>query len=321
MFTAYGADHRRLRKLIAPAFTARRTDAMLPRVERITEDLLDGLAARPAGEVVDLRQSFNLPLPMQVICELFGYPEGEPRVELARVIAEIMDTTATPEQATATWLAVNKLLGSLVAAKRAEPAEDLTSALVAARDDEGQAMTEQELLDTLLLVIGAGHETTVDLLGNAVYALLTHPDQLKLVRDGQASWNDVIEETLRWTPSIASLPLRFAVEDIELPHGEVIRTGEAILPMYAAAGRDTEQHGPDAAAFDLRRADQEHLAFGHGVHHCIGAPLARLEARTALPALFARFPDMQLVVPDEGLAPAGGFIAGGLASLPVRLTP
>ncbi|MFE7316764.1 cytochrome P450 [Streptomyces sp. NPDC057555] len=320
MFTAYGADHRRLRKLIAPAFTARRTDAMVPRVAQITRELLDGLAARPAGEVVDLRESFNHPLPMQVICELFGYPEGEPRVELARLVAEILDTTATPEQATATWVAANELLGSLVAAKRATPGEDLTSVLVAARDDEGQGMTEQELLDTLLLVIGAGHETTVDLLGNAVYALLTHPEQLELVRAGEVSWNDVIEETLRWTPSIASLPLRFAVEDIALPDGEVIRKGEAILAMYAAAGRDPEQYGADAATFDVRRASQEHLAFGHGVHHCIGAPLARLEARTALPALFERFPDLQLAAPAEGLAPAGGFIAGGLASLPVRLT-
>ncbi|MFE3775758.1 cytochrome P450 [Streptomyces sp. NPDC059122] len=320
MFTAYGPDHRRLRKLIAPAFTARRTDAMVPRVEQITRDLLDGLAAHPAGEVVDLRESLNQPLPMQVICELFGYPEGEPRLELARVVSEIMDTTATPEQAAATWVSVNELLGSLIAAKRAEPADDLTSLLVAARDDEGQAMTEQELRDTLLLVIGAGHETTVDLLGNAVYALLTHPGQLELVRSGEASWNDVIEETLRWSPSIASLPLRFAVEDVELPGGEVIRKGEALLPMYAAAGRDREQHGADAAAFDLQRASQEHLAFGHGVHHCIGAPLARLEARTALPALFERFPDLRLAVPAEELRPAGGFISGGLASLPVRLT-
>ncbi len=320
MFTAYGADHRRLRKLIAPAFTARRTEAMVPRVKEVTRELLDGLAARPAGEVVDLRESFNHPLPMQVICELFGYPEGAPRLELARVVAEIMDTTATPEQAAATQRAVAELLGSLVAAKRAAPADDLTSLLVAARDDEGQGMTEQELLDTLLLVIGAGHETTVDLLGNAVFALLTHPEQLKLVRDGGASWNDVIEETLRWMPSIASLPLRFAVADVELPHGEVIRKGEALLPMYAAAGRDVEQHGADAAEFDVRRAAQEHLAFGHGVHHCIGAPLARLEARTALPALFERFPDIQLAVASEELMPAGGFIAGGLASLPVRLT-
>ncbi len=321
MFTAYGADHRRLRKLIAPAFTARRTDAMLPRVEAITAALLDDLAAHPAGEPVDLRVRFNHPLPMQVICELFGFPEGEQRAELARLVAAIMDTTATPEQAAATGAAAHALLSELVAAKREHPADDLTSLLVSARDDEGERMTEQELLDTLLLVIGAGHETTVDLLGNAVHALLTHPEQLTAVLSGEVPWNDVIEETLRWAPSIAALPLRFAVTDIEIPDGPTIRKGEAILPAYAAAGRDPAFHGESADGFDVRRTRQEHLAFGHGVHHCLGAPLARMEARIALPALFARFPGMRLAVPPEELAPTDGFISGGLRSLPVRLTP
>ncbi|SOE13834.1 Cytochrome P450 [Streptomyces sp. 2323.1] len=320
MFTAYGADHRRLRKLIAPAFTARRTEAILPRVESITQALLADLAAHPAGEPLDLRERFNHPLPMQVICELFGFPDGAPRAELARLVSAIMDTTATPEQTAATAAGVFALLSELVADKRANPGEDLTSLLVSARDDEGQRMTEQELLDTLLLVIGAGHETTVDLLGNAVHALLTHPDQLELVRSGQVSWKDVIEETLRWAPSIASLPLRFAVEDIDIPGGPTIRKGEAILPGYAAAGRDPAFHGDTAADFDIRRTDPEHLAFGHGVHHCLGAPLARMEARIALPALFARFPEIQLAVPAEELAATDGFISGGLRSLPVRLT-
>ncbi|AWN27168.1 cytochrome P450 [Streptomyces sp. NEAU-S7GS2] len=321
MFTAYGADHRRLRKLIAPAFTARRTDAILPRVESITMALLDDLAAHPAGEPLDLRACFNHPLPMQVICELFGFPEGEQRAELARLVEAIMDTTATPEQTAATAAGVHALLSELVGSKRENPADDLTSLLVSARDDEGQKMTEQELLDTLLLVIGAGHETTVDLLGNAVHALLTHPEQLELVRSGQVPWADVIEETLRWAPSIAALPLRFAVEDIDIPDGPTIRKGEAILPAYAAAGRDAAFHGDTAADFDIRRTRQEHLAFGHGVHHCLGAPLARMEARIALPALFARFPDLQLATSDEELEPTSGFISGGLRSLPVRLTP
>ncbi|MFD7108026.1 cytochrome P450 family protein [Streptomyces celluloflavus] len=319
MFTAYGADHRRLRKLIAPAFTARRTDAMLPRVARITAALLDGLAARPADAPVDLRAAFAHPLPMQVICELFGIPEGAARDALARLMGAVMDTTATPEEAAATGAALHQVLTSLVALKRAEPADDLTSLLVSARDDEGRRMTEQELLDTLMLVIGAGHETTVNLIGNAVHALLTHPGQLDLVRSGRSSWDDVIEETLRWAPSIASLPLRFAVEDIAVPDGPTIRRGEAILPSYAGAGRDPEQYGDTAARYDIRRTGQEHLAFGHGVHHCLGAPLARMEARTALPALFARFPGIRLAVPAGELEPAGGFIAGGLRTLPVRL--
>lgn len=321
MFTAYGADHRRLRKLIAPAFTARRTDAMLPRVERITAALLDELAATPAGDVVDLRAAYSHPLPMQVICELFGVPDDEMRIELSRLSDAIMDPTLTPEQAGQTFIDVHTLLTRLVEIKRETPGDDLTSLLVSARDDDGERMTEQELVDTLLLVIVAGHETTVDLIGNAVHALLTHPEQLELVRAGKASWNDVIEETLRWDPSIANLPLRFAVEDIELPGGPTIRKGEAIMPSYVSAGRDPEQHGTTAADFDIQRPGQEHLAFGYGVHHCLGAPLARLEARTALPALFDRFPDLELAVPTEELVPIEGFISGGYRTLPVRLRP
>ncbi|MFJ6606813.1 cytochrome P450 family protein [Streptomyces lydicus] len=320
MFTAYGEDHRRLRKLIAPAFTARRTEAMQPSVERITAALIDGLAAVPAGEVIDLRARFAHPLPMQVICELFGIPGEDTRAELARLAESIM-TSVDPEEAGMTFVATQELLSGLVAHKRRQPAEDLTSLLVSSRDDEGHKMSEQELIDTLLLVLVAGHETTVNLIGNAVHNLLTYPEQFKQVRSGQASWNDVIEETLRWSPSVANLPLRFAVEDIEIEGGPTIRKGDAILPSFVATGRDPGQHGPTADEFNIRRPDVEHLSFGHGVHHCLGAPLARMETRIALPALFDRFPDLQLGVPVEELAPSNGFITSGLSSLPIRLTP
>ncbi|MFE2159786.1 cytochrome P450 [Streptomyces lydicus] len=320
MFTAYGEDHRRLRKLIAPAFTARRTEAMQPSVERITAALIDGLAAVPAGEVIDLRARFAHPLPMQVICELFGIPGEDTRAELARLAESIM-TSVDPEEAGMTFVATQELLSGLVAHKRRQPAEDLTSLLVSSRDDEGHKMSEQELIDTLLLVLVAGHETTVNLIGNAVHNLLTYPEQFKQVRSGQASWNDVIEETLRWSPSVANLPLRFAVEDIEIEGGPTIRKGDAILPSFVATGRDPGQHGPTADEFNIRRPDVEHLSFGHGVHHCLGAPLARMETRIALPALFERFPDLQLGVPVEELAPSNGFITSGLRSLPIRLTP
>ncbi|MFI7098790.1 cytochrome P450 [Streptomyces sp. NPDC050161] len=319
MFTAYGADHRRLRKLIAPAFTARRTEAMLPSVERITASLLDGLAAVPAGTACDLRAGFAHPLPLQVICELFGIPEGDTRTELAR-LAEIIMTTVDPEEAGVTLVATQELLGGLVALKRRQPGEDLTSLMVSERDDEGHTMSEQELIDTLLLVLIAGHETTVNLIGNAVHNLLTHPDQLQLVRDGKASWNDVIEETLRWSPSVANLPLRFAVDDIAIPGGPTIRKGEAILPAIASTGRDPEQFGATAAGFDILRPNVEHLSFGYGVHRCLGSPLARMEARVALPALFDRFPDLEFAVPPATLEPSGGFIVCGYRTLPIHLT-
>ncbi len=317
MLSTFGDDHRRLRKLVAPAFTARRTAAMRPRVEQITADLLDRIEEEAAGGgPVDLRTTLAHPLPMLVICELFGVPE-EAREEVKRLIGRVMDTTLTPEEAARTAADIETALGALVALKREQPGDDLTSLLVSARDDEGSHLAEKELLDTLLLMIGAGHETTVNLIGNAVHALLTHPEQLAAVRGGEAGWDDVIEETLRWAPSISNLPLRFAVEDITLPDGTVIEQGDAILTTLAAAGRDPLKYGPTAARFDIRRTDTEHLSFGHGVHFCMGAPLARLEARTALPALFARFPRMRLAVEEKEIAQVPSFIAYGHATLPV----
>ncbi|GAA1890949.1 cytochrome P450 family protein [Streptantibioticus ferralitis] len=321
MFTAYGPDHRRLRKLIAPAFTARRTEALAPRIEEITHQLLDAMSTTPTGQPVDLRTAFAHPLPMQVICELFGLPDAL-RAETARLVEAIVTAAAAPEQAATTWREIHELLADLIALKRANPGNDMTSVLIATRDEDGNArLSDPELVDTLLLVIGAGHETTVNLIGNAVHALLTHPDQLHLLRTGTASWSDVIEETLRWAPSIASLPLRFAVEDIPTPCGHTIRKGEAILPAYAAAGRDPAHHAPDADQFNITRPHTDHLAFGHGVHHCLGAPLARLEAHIALPALFGRFPGLQLAIDAERLQPVESFIAHGLRALPIHLAP
>jgi cytochrome P450 len=239
-------------------------------------------------------------------------------------MARAMDTTLTPDEAEQTVHEVDDALAALVAHRRRHPGDDLTSALVAARDDDGSHLSERELLDTLLLVIGAGNETTVNLIGNAVHALLTHPDQLRLVLDGTVSWHDALEETLRWAPSVANVPLRYAVEDIPLPGGgPTIRKGEAILAAYAAAGRDPGKHGPTADRFDITRPGRgaaEHLAFGHGVHFCPGAPLARMEAAVALPALFDRFPGLHLAAAPGGPPPTEGFIAYGHHTLPVRLT-
>lgn len=323
MFTAYGGDHKRLRTLVSKAFTARRTAAMQPRIEELTRGLLDRIAATPEGGTADLRRDFAYPLPINVICELFGVPEAS-QPELHAAVDTIFRTTATPEEMQACQVSIYGILTALVADKRENPGDDMTSGLIAARDDEGNGeaavLSESELIDTLLLVLSAGHETTVNLLDNAIHALLTRPEQLALVRSGKASWDDVIEETLRAEAPVANLPLRYAVEDIEIGGGVTISKGDAILMAYGAAGRDPEVHGADADVFDVTREVKDHLAFGFGAHFCLGAPLARMEARIALPALFERFPDLVLAVPEEELEPMESFISNGHKALPVRLT-
>ncbi|MFH8464763.1 cytochrome P450 [Streptomyces sp. NPDC017991] len=325
MFTAYGGEHKRLRALVSKAFTARRTAALRPRIEEITKQLLDRIEeAGRRSEVVDLREEFCYPLPIQVISELFGLPEQK-GAELRAVVDGVFNTAATPEEVTDIYARLYAALGELVAAKRESPGDDLTSALISARDDEGGTrLSEQELLDTLVLMISAGHETTVNLIDNAIHALLTHPEQLAHVRAGRAGWDDVIEETLRVQAPVASLPLRYAVEDVAVgglggPSGVVIRKGEAILAAYAAAGRNPVDHGADAGVFDVTRLGKEHLAFGHGVHFCLGAPLGRMEARVALPALFDRFPGIRLAAGGSRLEPVASFISNGHRTLPVRL--
>ncbi|WP_181721794.1 cytochrome P450 family protein [Nocardia gipuzkoensis] len=320
MFTAYGTDHRRLRKLVAPAFTHRRTQAMRPMIEQITADLLAELAATPQGEAVDLREGFAYPLPIQVISVLMGVPESL-NAGLRKCVDGIFDTSLGPEESQANYLEMYRILGELVAHRRENPADDMTSLLISHRDEEdGSQLTEQELIDTLLLVISAGHETTVNLLDQAVFALLTHQQQRAEVTEGRATWSDLIEEALRYEAPVAHLPLRFAADDIEID-GLRIAKGEPILASYAAANRDPNLHGATADEFDVRRASKEHLAFGYGAHHCLGAPLARMEAEIALPALFRRFPNMRLAAGPAELGTVSSFISNGHARLPVYLEP
>ncbi|WP_330236911.1 cytochrome P450 family protein [Streptomyces sp. NBC_00566] len=322
MTTADGDDHRRLRSLVSRAFTPRRVEGLRPRVEELTDTLLDGLAAAGDG-AVDLRRHFALPLPMGVICELLGVEERF-RDPLHRLSNLVVATGIEPEAVLAANRELLAVLGEMAARKAERPGDDLTSALIAARDEGGDRLGQEELIGTLMLLIVAGHETTLNLITNAVRALCGHRDQLDLVRAGGASWTDVVEETLRWDSPVSYFPFRYPVRDLTVD-GTTIPAGTPVLAGYSAAGRDKKAHGPDADRFDVRRparADAvRSLSLGHGTHYCLGAPLARLEATVALERLFTRFPDLELAVPETDLPAHAGFVGNSVRELPVRLGP
>ncbi|MEU9105842.1 cytochrome P450 [Streptomyces xanthophaeus] len=321
MHTADGAEHRRLRALVGKAFTARQVERLRPRVEELSAALLDDFgraaAASPDG-VADLRTHFALPLPMSVICELLGVdPAHRGRLHhLSNTV--IVATDTTPAEKTAAVRELVELMGTIAATRREHPGEDLTSALIAAREGDGDRLSEAELIGTMRLMLVAGHETTLNLISNAVRALCTHRDQLALVLEGKAGWSDVVDETLRWDGPVSWFPFRYPTRDLTVD-GTVIPRGTPVLAGYTAAGRDESVHGPDADRFDITRATAaRHLSFGHGAHYCVGAPLARLEATIALEQLFTRFPDLDLAVPEAALPYQRSFIGNSVEALAVR---
>jgi 2-hydroxy-5-methyl-1-naphthoate 7-hydroxylase len=314
MGTADGDEHRRLRGLVSRAFTPRRVQALRPGIQRIVDDLLDGLSGRPAGQPADLKADFAVPLPMGVICELFGVPD-EQHAPLHALCNAVFDTTSQPDQVAATERGLYRFMADLAESKSAQPGDDLTSLLLDHRTSG--TISLDELVDTLILVLAAGHQTTINFFTNALLGLLTHPDQLALVRAGEVSWEAVTEAALAWDSPVSQSPFRYPAEDVEIG-GVVIRKGEPVMMSYAALGRDPQHHGPRAASFDVTR-DTRHLSFGHGPHFCVGAPLARLEAHIALPAFFARF-DAELAVPGAAVEPFPSLALNGIRALPAVLT-
>ncbi|MET8286742.1 cytochrome P450 [Streptomyces sp. NPDC005132] len=323
MTTADGDDHRRLRSLVSKAFTARRVEELRPRIEELTTELLDDLAraAGRDGGVADLRRHFAMPLPMGVIGELLGV-DAEHRERLHRLSNQVVATDIGPEKALAANRELVAVLTAVAAARGERPGDDLTSALIAARDEDGDRLSQEELIGTLVLMIIAGHETTLNLLTNAVRALCGHRDQLRMVLEGEVSWADVVEETLRWDAPVSYFPFRYPVRDLTID-GTVIPRGTPVLAGYSAAGRDPAVHGLDAARFDVTRPGRpdavRHLSLGHGAHYCLGAPLARMEATIALERLFARFPDLEPALPEAGLVRHSSFVGNSVRALPVRL--
>lgn len=306
-------DHTRLRRLVTAAFTPRRVQQLTPRIQQITDELL---GAMTGAAQVDLIDSFAYPLPITVICELLGVP-AQRRSEFHDWSSVVVTgVLAGPEVFKAATAAMVCFLRELVVAKRAAPADDLLSALVAVRDGPDQ-LSEDELASMAFLLLVAGHETTVNLIGNGVLALLTHPEQLALLRAQPDRLGGAVEELLRFDGPLQVATLRLTTEPIVL--GEVtIPAGEIVLVGLLAANRGPACI-PEPDRLDITRRHNPHLAFGHGIHHCLGAPLARLEGRIALGSLLARFPRLRLAVPPEELTRRPGVLMHSLAALPVIL--
>ncbi|MFC9480434.1 cytochrome P450 family protein [Streptomyces griseus] len=316
MLTVDGADHRRLRTLVAQALTVKRVERLRAGIEALTNASLEKLAALPAGDPVDLKAEFAYPLPMNVISELMGVDAADlPR--LKELFEKFFSTQTPPEEFVQLMTDLDILFRRIIEDKRTNPGDDLTSALIAASEN-GDHLTDEEILNTLQLIIAAGHETTISLIVNAVRALQTHPEQRKKVLNGEIGWDGVIEETLRWNTPTSHVLIRFATEDIEVGD-KVLPKGEALIVSFAALGRDERQHGPTAGEFDATRTPNRHIAFGHGPHVCPGAALSRLEAGIALPALYERFPDLDLAVPASELRNKPIVTQNDLYELPVEL--
>ncbi|MFD7013745.1 cytochrome P450 [Streptomyces sp. NPDC059928] len=305
-------QHTRLRKLVAREFTPRRVEALRPRVQEITDQLVTTMLAAP-DRTADLVDSLAFPLPMTVICELLGVPDLDQ--EAFRVLSNeavaptVNDNTAVRE--------IGEYLVGLIEDKRCtRPADDLLSALIRARHDDGDQLSQDELIGMAFLLLVAGHETTVNLISNGVRVLLGHPDQLAALRADFTLIDAAIEELLRYEGPVETATYRFAREPV-LVGDALIPAGAPVLVALASAGRDPDRY-PDPDRFDIRRAPQGHLAFGHGIHFCLGAPLARLEGAIALRTLLERTPDLQLAAEPAQLEWLPGMLIRGVRHLPVR---
>ncbi|KUN89839.1 cytochrome [Streptomyces bungoensis] len=310
LLTADPPQHTRLRGLVARAFTMRRVERLRPRIQRVTDDLLDEMLPRGGADLID---SLAYPLPITVICELLGVPDMD-RAEFRRTSTEVV----APTSAQTEYDSVVRLAGyltELIEDKRcAGPTDDLLSDLIRTTAEDGDRLSPEELRGLAYLLLIAGHETTVNLIGNGVRALLTHPAQLAALRADPGLLDGAVEEMLRYEGPVETATFRFAAEPLEIG-GTAIAPGESVLIGLTAAQRDDSRY-PDPHRFDIRRDTRGHLAFGHGIHFCLGAPLARLEGRIAIGTLLERAPGLALDgEPGEWLP---GLLMRGVRSLPVR---
>ena len=306
-------DHTRLRRLVTKAFTARAVNQLRPHIGRIADELLDGVEVGAAEGAVDLMEFLAAPLPIRVIGELLGVPAADR--EKFRTAVDPVLTTTDPDELRAALATLATRLSALIASKRENPADDLLTALVEASDD-GDQLSHDELLATAYLLILAGYETTVNLIGNGILALLRNPSQLDVLRANPSRLPDAVEEFLRFESPLNIATVRFTTVSIRV--GEVeIPADEFVMIALLAANHDGDQFDePDR--LDVTRNPNAHLAFGHGIHYCVGAPLARLEGEIALDRLLARFERITL---DDiaTLQYRNSTLMRGLTTLPVRL--
>ncbi|MEO3813687.1 cytochrome P450 [Sphaerisporangium sp. B11E5] len=311
-----GEDHLRLRRLVSRTFTARRVMELRPRVEQITEDLLDRLPGHAEDGVVDLMPHFAYPLPITVICELVGIPEED------RPLWRDLGRQLFSQEGIAG--ALRELVGyieELIARRRATPAEDLLTGLIRTHDEDGDRLTDTEMITMVLTIVLAGHETTAHLIGNGTAALLTHLDQLALLREDPSLMPRAVHELMRWCGPVQGTRIRYAAEDVELG-GMTVAKGEPVMAMLVGANYDPQVF-PDPERLDITREPdgrkETHVGFGHGFHYCLGAALARQEGEVAFEALFRRFPGPSLAVDPADLEREPFPGSWRLARLPLRL--
>ena len=309
-------DHTRLRALVLKAFTPRLVEGMRQRVQALTDDLLD---AAERGGRMDLIRDYALPLPSTIIAEMLGVPAADRhrfhRWSSAMVTADASKLSLF--RALPGVLAFLRYVRSLIKKRRLEPTDDLAGTLARA-EEAGDHLTEDELLAMIVLLLIAGHETTVNLIGNGTLALLAHPEQMQRLRDHPELTPPAVEELLRYDGPLAMATERFACEDVTVAGATIPRDG-LVFAVLASANRDEHQfENPDV--LDITRENNKHLAFGLGVHYCLGAPLARLEGQIAINTLLRRAPHLRLAVPREKLRWRRGIVLRGLEALPVAFT-
>ncbi|WP_261305076.1 cytochrome P450 family protein [Paenibacillus andongensis] len=307
------SDHRRLRRLVQKAFTPRMIERLRGRIEEISNELLD--LVQDKGEM-NLIEDFAFPLPIMVICEMLGVPieDQDKFKEWSNVIMEGFNNPQLEEQSDAVMMAFVDYLQDLIAKRRNHLQEDLISDLISLEDD-GDVLSEHELYALVFVLIIAGHETTVNLIGNGIIALLEHPEQKEKLQSQPELIHSAIEEILRYNGPAEVSNIRWVTEDLEL-RGKRIRKGEMLFVSIASANRDSEQFAePDT--FDITRDVNNHIAFGKGIHYCLGAPLARLEGEIAIGALLRRMPELRMKTASDDLTWRPGMIIRGVEEIPV----